>query len=1697
VAEQLRISVIPRNPAQFRKALESELKKLNLRADTAALSRNIKERVKPKLALDVNATVLRSNVNKALKNQIFKIRVSVDASQIRSQKARIQQGLGKFSVGIDARSKKALENIGANIGSLKFRQSEAQAFRREAETFFAANPVKIPIQLVERSNLRGAGGKGLQTGQRSLNTIVSDLNEGLDRGTKQTSDFTRATRTASKEVGSFAERIGFTTSRFAAYLIPATAIFQVSRAFQIARENVVAINKDINRLTQVFQGNASAANQVADSVFEAASRFGQSGRELLDISVLLAQSGRTFANQSDITNTINALSQTQLAATFGDINNVTQGLIASLNQFNLAGQETTRVLDVANSLSKSFAFEAENLFTAVKTGGAAFAAAGGQFEEFGATIAAIREITRISPATIGTGLNTIALRLLRPDVIQFLEQFTGGAIRDAEGNLRGVTEILLEVGNAARGLNEEQLGPLIERLSGIRQGKLLIPLIQDIAKGRDSVFRAALDTARTSSGSLGRDAIIGLERIETMVNRVGAEFQDVFRNLSENQGLKDLIEDMASLAIAVSNVADQVSPVLPLLVRLAGIRLGIGLVQGLPAFIRGTRNVSPGPFNPGSVSSVSRGGISERVGGFVGRNFISGTRRSSFNIGGVTERFRSNVAARRQALNEQINRQSGIQNSIRGLRNQRVLEASNLLSRQSQEQQRLSRLLNIQRANQVTISGVEGTGRDRATAAARQQAAAASQIDLINRRRLETSKRLEISNRKILNSNTALSNAQRNLVRSLVERERLNRRSGRLATAGVGALSAGRSLVRRTRKFGRGLSSAASGLLPTAGFLAPLAVSLGLERFRNNTNVGSVIGENGQLRDNFEKIIKQQSGIAAQNARVSGAQNLSLIGGLLGAALPPFGPFIGAGVGALAGGTLFSGAEGARLQSINRQRRIAATFAESPEDFSRLISGPSIQQRVSNEVDQQGQFSFKRGTDTLGLAGLIPQLLIVRLRESTLGVTEASERYRENLIEAGDAIIEASDKRAAQRIIQNIIGFENQDLINRRIRRGVAGTEASEEIIRAEAAKNLGFLNEALEKGTLSQGQYNAVIDQFVDANIDSAQKTREEFEKLNEILGKSVTSIGLFLNRIDDVTRATNLDTARRQAGSTLTSQALGVASGRLGVGDVDISTSIRDALIVSLQNSLRANNTDIFQTGAVGSFLNDNEAKVLSDLGRIQANVTNDARLISRLLTESSDADFISAAVRERSGIFNISPSSEEGKQLVSEISKSLDEALSTDNVANLRGQTPEQIRQSLIGNFSIETSATNALTASFDNLQSVIDQESLVLSEKIFLQEQENKLLSQSVDITLRQIDRNRTLGATGEDVIDSIDNAIARVARTNDINQFSSRDFRNAVIGLTSSTLGIREIGPTPDSLLERSRRGNEAALQFNNFNLEADALSQVTKLLTARFQELTRQVENTRNSLVNQGQLGFAERQRQRLGVGVGNALIGDQFRNLGVRNIQQFEDLISRGGGRNFIQTAGRLPDPFANLITESLQQRGSLSSGLFPGLSGENAAEIFNLARGFSQQRPEDRQQFIDAIREQRASNLPIVNIEEQQLQELKAINQTLRDNLDLLTGRPVGEQQNGKVFTNLNSAIENLNKSVKSLTAGDISFTLDVNSDIQVTGFENAGKDTAARVIVVNIMKRFVENLDNSDPSQAALKDKFNNAIKTIEGN
>ena len=408
----------------------------------------------------------------------------------------------------------------------------------------------------------------------------------------------RAARKSTEEVTSFGKQMGLAAKRYAAFLAATGAFVKLANEIGRSVGDAIAFQRELVKISQVTGKSLKELRGLQKEVTRLATSFGVASKELLGVARVLAQTGLN-ARQTQVA--MAALAKTTLAPTFDDINKTAEGAVAILRQFGQGVTQLEAQLGSINAVAKQFAVESSDIITAVRRTGGVFQAAGGTLEEFIALFTSVRATTRETAETIATGLRTIFTRIQRPKTIEFMRQF-GVELQNMEGNFVGPYEAVQRLAKALNTLDPRSadFSGIVEQLGGFRQVGKVIPLINQMATSQ-----AALQAAMRGTNSLSEDAKTAQQALAVQFAKVREEFDALIRKVVDSDGFQTMAKFAIKLASSLIQVADALTPLLPMFTMLAGMKIA-GMMGGFAsAFGPGADTKKYG----GNIRRFARGGF--------------------------------------------------------------------------------------------------------------------------------------------------------------------------------------------------------------------------------------------------------------------------------------------------------------------------------------------------------------------------------------------------------------------------------------------------------------------------------------------------------------------------------------------------------------------------------------------------------------------------------------------------------------------------------------------------------------------------------------------------------------------------------------------------------------------------------------------------------------------------------------------------------------------------------------------------------------------------------------------------------------------------------------------------------------------------------------------------------------------------------
>jgi len=166
-------------------------------------------------------------------------------------------------------------------------------------------------------------------------------------------------------------------------------------------------------------------------------------------------------------------------------------ITAAINGFNFSVDQAGEVIDKLSVLAAYSAADIDELATAMSKAASQANMAGLSFDQYNAYLATMIEVTREAPENIGTSLKTIMSRFQSIKTGENTEDDTdvnavekalksvGVQLRDAQGQLRDLGDVLEELGPKWNSLSRNTQAYLGTIIAGTRQQSRFISLMQN------------------------------------------------------------------------------------------------------------------------------------------------------------------------------------------------------------------------------------------------------------------------------------------------------------------------------------------------------------------------------------------------------------------------------------------------------------------------------------------------------------------------------------------------------------------------------------------------------------------------------------------------------------------------------------------------------------------------------------------------------------------------------------------------------------------------------------------------------------------------------------------------------------------------------------------------------------------------------------------------------------------------------------------------------------------------------------------------------------------------------------------------------------------------------------------------------------------------------------------------------------------
>lgn len=316
--------------------------------------------------------------------------------------------------------------------------------------------------------------------------------------------------------------------------LTSSALHGFTGALEQAYGYAKSLDSSLNNIRIVSDKSADDMARFAEQANKAAKALSTTTTDYTDASLIYYQQGLTDQEVLDRTET--TIKMANVAGTTAET--ASQQLTAIWNNFYDGSQTLDHYADVMVKLGAATASSSGEISEGIEKFAAVANTVGLSYDYAASALATVTAQTRESASVVGTAFRTLFSRIQGLNQGETLDDGTtlnkysqalatvGVQIKDTDGELKGMDEILDNLGSKWDTLAQDQKIALAETVAGVRQWTQLIALMDNW-----DFFKENLAMAQNADGTLEDQAKIYAESWEAARDRTKAAAEDIYDSL--------------------------------------------------------------------------------------------------------------------------------------------------------------------------------------------------------------------------------------------------------------------------------------------------------------------------------------------------------------------------------------------------------------------------------------------------------------------------------------------------------------------------------------------------------------------------------------------------------------------------------------------------------------------------------------------------------------------------------------------------------------------------------------------------------------------------------------------------------------------------------------------------------------------------------------------------------------------------------------------------------------------------------------------------------------------------------------------------------------------------------------------------------------------------------------------------------------
>ena len=478
----------------------------------------------------------------------------------------------------------SLQNLGAKsqmVPTLQQASATALDLAKNLQSAVNVNTGKLDLSVFNR-NLEASG--------QSLKSYYNQLSQlgptGTDAFLKVAQSITAA-ELPLRRTNTLMNELWVTMKNTMRWQLTSSALHGFVGSIETAYGYAKDLNRSLNDIRIVSDKSADDMARFAEQANKAAKALSTTTTDYTDASLIYYQQG--LSDQEVLDRTETTIKMANVAGTTAET--ASQQLTAVWNNFYDGSKSLEYYADVMVKLGAVTASSSDEISEGIEKFAAVANTVGLSYDYAATALATVTAQTRESASVVGTAFRTLFSRIQGLQLGETLDDGTtlnkysealarvGVNIKDTDGELKQMDDILDELGAKWNTLAQDQKIALAETVAGVRQWTQLIALMDNW-----DFFQENLAIAQGSSGALEQQAEIYAESWEAARDRTKAAAEDIYDSIINPDffiGVDNVITPILSGTADVIDAMGGLKGMLPAIVLLMNKAFGDKIAQSL------------------------------------------------------------------------------------------------------------------------------------------------------------------------------------------------------------------------------------------------------------------------------------------------------------------------------------------------------------------------------------------------------------------------------------------------------------------------------------------------------------------------------------------------------------------------------------------------------------------------------------------------------------------------------------------------------------------------------------------------------------------------------------------------------------------------------------------------------------------------------------------------------------------------------------------------------------------------------------------------------------------------------------------------------------------------------------------------------------------------------------------------------------